>query len=145
MNCERVQTLLSALLDNELGAEDARIVRNHCNDCPGCYHELTAVKALKSNLGALRTVEPPAHSFHTVKESVFGARRTKARWVGRAAMVVATACAALLFLWVSRPQPTQGQSPQLAAESDEIGAQDYVYSNGMGGAYQPASLARQGD
>jgi len=56
MNCHRVQSLLSAYLDQELSPEERRLIRNHLFNCSLCttnYEELATVKSCLGNL------EPP--------------------------------------------------------------------------------------
>lgn len=57
MNCHRVQSLLSAYLDQELSPDEWRQIRNHLFNCSLCakhYEELTSIKNFLGNL------EPPS-------------------------------------------------------------------------------------
>ncbi|HEY8392316.1 MAG TPA: zf-HC2 domain-containing protein [Capillibacterium sp.] len=56
MNCHRVQSLLSAYLDQELSPEEQRLVRNHIFHCPACAENYEDLSHIKSYLGNL---EPP--------------------------------------------------------------------------------------
>lgn len=57
MNCHKVQSLLSAYLDQELTTEERRIIRQHLFTCRTCSLEYESLSLLKSSLGSL---EPPA-------------------------------------------------------------------------------------
>ncbi|HEY8344927.1 MAG TPA: zf-HC2 domain-containing protein [Bacillota bacterium] len=57
MNCQKVQSLLSAYLDQELTTEERRIIRQHLFTCRACSLEYESLSLLKSSLGSL---EPPA-------------------------------------------------------------------------------------
>lgn len=49
MNCEKVQSQLTALLDGELAEDMAAAVEQHLADCPGCaqaHSELAAVREM---------------------------------------------------------------------------------------------------
>ena len=50
---------LSALLDEQLSAEDARSVRAHLEACPACQVRLDALRSVVALLRALPEVEPP--------------------------------------------------------------------------------------
>lgn len=56
MNCHRVQSLLSAYLDQELSSEERRLIRNHIFNCPVCAQCLEELSRIKKYLGGL---EPP--------------------------------------------------------------------------------------
>lgn len=140
MNCDRIQNLLSAYLDQELTPEERRMVRKHLFSCPSCselYEELTLVK------GSLGRLEPPEFcnnylerlekmvlfyydgvSLTALNHTLFWGKR-----------LLLTAACILLFLLTSLllfPTPT---SPNFAADSrpahrmEEKGRQEPVSSN----------------
>lgn len=53
MNCHRVQSLLSAYLDQELSAEERRLVRRHLFSCQACSQLYEELYIVKRSLGAL--------------------------------------------------------------------------------------------
>lgn len=58
MNCHRVQSLLSAYLDQELSPEERRLIRSHlfnCAVCAQCFEELSRIKKY---LGSLEPPQP---------------------------------------------------------------------------------------
>src|SRR5690554_2468580 len=59
MNCQRVQSLLSAYLDHELSAEERRIIRQHLFFCRACSQEYETLSMLKNSLGRLEPPEEP--------------------------------------------------------------------------------------
>lgn len=55
MNCHRVQNLLSAYLDQELSAEERRLVRQHLFSCQVCSKLYDELYMVKRSLGSLET------------------------------------------------------------------------------------------
>lgn len=66
MNCERVQNLLSAYLDNELTTEEHRLVRAHLVTCAECNCEYEAMSDVKARLSSLESLEVPPGFFEEV-------------------------------------------------------------------------------
>lgn len=96
MNCNEVQTLISAMLDNELSEEERASVQAHIAACPDCKRMYDAFAALSDSLQDLEA--PPADFTETVMRSVRAAAKPpvrKRRWIqGFAAMA---ACLALIL------------------------------------------------
>ena len=59
MNCQKVQSLLSAYLDQELTTEERRIIRQHLFTCRTCSLEYESLSLLKSSLGSLEAPAEP--------------------------------------------------------------------------------------
>jgi anti-sigma factor RsiW len=57
MLCSRVQNLLSAYFDQELGGAEMLSIRRHLSDCPACRREHDALRQVKSLMGSLAAVE----------------------------------------------------------------------------------------
>jgi hypothetical protein len=57
MNCHRVQSLLSAYLDQELSPDEWRQIRNHLFNCSHCAKNCEELTSVKNFLGNL---EPPS-------------------------------------------------------------------------------------
>lgn len=121
---------LSALVDGELGTDEAATVRAHVEECRTCAEELHGVRASRLALRTLPGVDPPPAAMAALIDAVrsgagdgpqptaapvipFGARR---RRVGPAAASVA-ASAAVLVLGASALAP-QGRPPRVAAAVD---------------------------
>jgi anti-sigma factor RsiW len=58
MNCQRVQNLLSALIDQELESGHKREIRRHLVGCPDCHAEHNGLLQLKECFGNLAKTEP---------------------------------------------------------------------------------------
>lgn len=107
MNCQKVQSLLSAYLDQELTAEERRIIRQHLFTCRACSLEYESLSLLKSSLGSL---EPPAEPKDLLSKILLAhgdsasaialPRMTFSPWAFGKRFVMAAACV-FLFLGAS--------------------------------------------
>lgn len=77
MNCFRVQSLLSAYVDQELNSEDRRLMRNHLFNCPECSREMESLILIKNVLGSLSAPEVPGDSLRLVHEEIYGLTNTR--------------------------------------------------------------------
>lgn len=102
MNCNEVQTLISAMLDDELSEEERASVQVHIAACPDCKRMYDAFAALSDSLQDLEA--PPADFTETVMRSVRAAAKPpirKRRWIqGFAAMA---ACLVLILFAAYTP------------------------------------------
>ncbi|GAF82518.1 unnamed protein product [marine sediment metagenome] len=57
--CERMDKLLSAYLDNELDSKSAMKVKEHLSKCSHCSERLTTLKEIHGLLRARERMEPP--------------------------------------------------------------------------------------
>jgi anti-sigma factor RsiW len=58
MTCDRIENLLAAYGDGDLGADDRALVEDHLRTCPGCAELLGLLKAASESLAAFPEVEP---------------------------------------------------------------------------------------
>jgi anti-sigma factor RsiW len=72
MNCLRVQSLLSAYLDQELNPDERRMVRTHLFQCSVCDHEFQTLSALKQVMGRLSSPIPPQSAAELFHQHVHG-------------------------------------------------------------------------
>lgn len=72
MNCFRVQSLLSAYVDQELSTEDRRLMRAHLFNCPECSREMESLVLVKNLMGRLSAPEIPGDSLRLVHEELRG-------------------------------------------------------------------------
>ena len=72
MNCLRVQSLLSAYLDQELNPEERRLVRTHLFQCPICDQEFQTLSALKQVMGRLTSPNSPQCAVQLFHQRVNG-------------------------------------------------------------------------
>ncbi len=100
---------LTALLDGALAPDEARAVRAHLADCPGCRAEEARLRRVTVLLGALPPPPPPSPAFAAGLEARLEAERGRRsgllqqllgrRW--RLAVPVAAAAAAAVLAVVS--------------------------------------------
>lgn len=62
MDCTRLSHLLSAFIDDELDAEEKRLVRQHLISCRHCNDYLDQLKEIRFMLGRLESIKP-SHDF----------------------------------------------------------------------------------
>ncbi len=99
MNCNSVQTRLSAYLDRELSGSELLELRAHLADCRECRTEETELRNLKLMLGGL---EPPAPS-HDLADRLCcavlqEARKSETRWSWRKPVLTFATVAAASML-----------------------------------------------
>lgn len=58
MNCQKVQSLISAYLDGELGGQEMLAIRHHLTGCTVCADEYESLLAIKRSFGKLRPARP---------------------------------------------------------------------------------------
>jgi len=118
MNCHRVQSLLSAYLDQELSPEELRLIRNHIFYCPSCAENFEELSKIKSYLGNL---EPPSlrvdlcdHSFfgHLQADSLFSVNP----WIWGKRLGLTTTCVFLFLLTAFYLFPVDQNAPLMVAE-----------------------------
>jgi anti-sigma factor RsiW len=86
-NCEDIRELLSARLDGELTAEEARLLDGHLASCEACRGELAELERTWKALGELSDVEVPAGLDQRVIARATGSKRPTSasrrilRWV----------------------------------------------------------------
>lgn len=73
MNCHRVQSLLSAYLDQELNGDERRELRTHLFQCPVCDREYRALADLKQLMGSLSAPVPPESLLTAFHQHINGA------------------------------------------------------------------------
>lgn len=130
MNCRMAESLLSSLVDGELGGRQMMEVRMHVARCPACREEYDAILTLKEALGATPELEPPAGFERRLREAVFGGEIATVRphWIaqyGRPVLVGVTFAAALFaFLQFSRlssaPAAQASADRTLDVEQDQL-------------------------
>lgn len=67
MSCEKVQKLISPLLDRRLAGREREIVLAHLASCDACVQRLQALENLRSNLRRLPSPAMPAHLVHKLR------------------------------------------------------------------------------
>jgi len=103
MNCEEINDLLSAYMDNELPEEERRHVATHLDACSSCQAQLNTLKNTVSALRGLKELEVPdvvAHSLRQIagKEPVKAAPVKKRLTMPALKYLVATGVVAAIAL-----------------------------------------------
>jgi len=149
MDCQKIQDNLSAYLDGELPAEDARQVERHVEECAVCRDLLRELRSVADVLGELPHESAPAGLTEELqsqverrlllargsedRELVSGADRALARerppaWPRVAAvaacLLLAVGVAVLLHDRLDRASPPQGPGAPAVASADKATAGD---------------------
>lgn len=98
LNCERIETLLSAFVSHELPADDAAAVASHLEGCDACRESLAAFLSLEDVLVARRD-EVPAIDAYLPAMAVAPQRRL---WVRGIRLVTSVpGVAIMLVMWAT--------------------------------------------
>ncbi len=86
MTCEQTRRRLTAYLDGDLDADDGTRVRVHLRGCAACRQVASDEAALRDELRALPSLDPPASLWAGVREQLAAAEEAEARrpWWRRA-------------------------------------------------------------
>lgn len=96
MNCNHIESRLSAYVDQELSRSESAMVRAHLHDCEQCSEIATTLTRVKELLAAQPEVEAPVGFEDRLVRAVFNepvvvARRFRVAWAGSAAFAAAFA------------------------------------------------------
>lgn len=134
-NCKDIQALISEYIDQELSAEQARLVEAHIAQCPACKKELEAVRKLTGILGGLKKDIPPDDFLTSVNARIKNRRSLDsvlAKILKNPDLripVTVSVLAIFLFIVADRAiKPYFFQKSRLRASANEIGEQ---YSPGL--------------
>lgn len=139
MTHTRAERMLSALLDDELTADDASAVRAHLAGCELCRAELERLTQVKQLLAALPEREPPAAYWAALRAlpSQAAPARPAPLDAFRALFrrpAASLAAAAAVVLLVMLPL-AKGRVDRLRAA--EIGVDVYVHEYAIASSYDP--------
>jgi anti-sigma factor RsiW len=81
--CPDKLPLISALLDDELDAANARDLEQHLKTCPGCAGEFAALQSLREHLAEADLAEPAPKRLHAAVEAMIEAEVAPKRRTGR--------------------------------------------------------------
>lgn len=118
MNCNHVQNLLSAFIDNELSAEEKRELRRHlffCAECHSEYQNILNIKDCLNNLNQERCNYNPLEGFRlrvAAVENSFFEETNRFLILGRLGLV--TGCVTLFFFSTVALFPNSSSRNQLA-------------------------------
>ncbi|HHW12338.1 MAG TPA: zf-HC2 domain-containing protein [Firmicutes bacterium] len=125
MNCHRVQSLLSAYLDQELSSEERRLIRNHLFNCPVCAQCFEELSRIKIFLGSLEPPRPQSNlidDFFHYKLRVEDFIETNP-WVWGKRLALTAACIFLFLLTSFYMFPVNSTNHRIA--SQEVKYQTY--------------------
>jgi anti-sigma factor RsiW len=109
--CEEIRELLSAKLDNELSAEESRVLAEHLSACASCRRELERLDRVWKGLSALGDIQAPVgledRIFrHALRERARVSRRRHLRWAIPLGVAAAVLIALFLAHFAAKPQQT---------------------------------------
>lgn len=128
---------LSALLDDELGDDEALTVTRHVVRCAACAAELEEVRRCREVLRALPRVDPPRELYDTSPESIADGRR-RAHRLGRVAVAVGLSGAILGGIAFA----VGGQESGTVAPAVDRYVEDHVARTDGGPVLNPVDLGR---
>lgn len=140
MTHTRAERMLSALLDNELTADETAALQAHLAQCELCRAELERLTRVKQVLAALPEREPPAAYWAALRavpyETTAAARIPVLETLRGAFRRPAAALAAVAAVLVLVVLPlAKGRIDRLRAA--EIGVDVYVHEYAVASAYDP--------
>ena len=127
MNCHRVQSLLSAYLDQELSVEERRLIRNHLFNCPVCAQCFEELSRIKKYLGGL---EPPRSQIDLVDHFLcyklhVGDSVDTNPWVWGKRLTLTAACIFLFLLTSFYLFPVSSTNRRIAGQEVEYHTSDH--------------------
>jgi len=121
MTCERIEDLLSGLIDNELDPQATAAVNEHLRTCPACRQEFEELQLIVRQSAALEPLEPPDRLYWTIRNKARSAPSRpwfapqKIGWV----LVPALATAALMLVLFPRNRAGDTLKPEFYASAPE--------------------------
>ena len=132
-NCSRINSLVGAFLDGELGHTDRLLVVRHCDTCPRCGRELEAARNIKIGLNAMPEVDCNELVLHRLRSRIADNRKATWRQLATVGLVAtATATAAALFFAgfvtppVSKSHPTDWAKMERSSDQVYVGYDPYA-------------------
>jgi anti-sigma factor RsiW len=113
MNHRRIERMLSAFVDNELGEVESKVVREHIMGCDSCKIRIQEHRAIRAGIRDAATVDLPDAFFYSVQRAIRREEEDSVIWLGteRFARNVVVALCVLVFAvlavgsYLKPPQP----------------------------------------
>lgn len=126
MNCHRVQSLLSAYLDQEISSEERRLIRNHIFNCPDCAQCFEDLSRIKNCLGSL---EPPSSQVDLIDHLLYYKLHVDHSfpsnpWMWGKRLTLTAACIFLFLLTSFYLFPVNSPNRMIAGQEVEFNVQD---------------------
>jgi len=129
MKHKKMQKMLSAFVDNELGEAWMKLVREHLAGCASCQRRLQELQSIRTKIRDAATVELPDNFVYSVQRSIRREEQESVMWLGteRFARNVVFALCVLVFGVVAfgsllEPQPTLGEDRYISGEPSDSAA-----------------------
>lgn len=129
MSHQKMQQMLSAFVDNELGEVWMKSVREHLAGCASCQQRLQELRSIRTRIRDAATVELPDNFVYSVQRSIRREEQESVMWLGteRFARNVVFALCVLVFGVVAfgsllEPQPTLGEDRYISGEPSDSAA-----------------------
>jgi len=129
MNHTRMQRLLSAFVDNELGDVEAKAVREHLEGCSSCQQRIRELRSIRAKIREAATADLPDNFVYSVQRSIRQDQQESLVWLGteRLARNVVVALCVLVFAVVAfgsmmKPQQPLGEERYLSGEPTDSAA-----------------------
>jgi predicted anti-sigma-YlaC factor YlaD len=117
MNCNSVQTRLSAYLDRELTGSELLDLRAHLAECRECRAEETELRNLKTMLGGLEAPQPSDDLCDRLCCAVLQeARKSDSRWTWRRSVLTFGTVAAASMLVTFFILSLRGAKPEVVGQ-----------------------------
>lgn len=130
MNCNRVQNLLSAFIDEELSPQDKRELRRHlflCSECHSEYQNLLTIKECLNNLNREQCDYDPLVGFklRIAAEHSFFQETNRFLMLGRFGLVAG--CVTLFFFSTIALFPKGSSKSQMARYTSSVEKETFSY------------------
>ena len=117
MNCEVLQSRLSAYLDGELSGRDMLAIRSHIHQCPECATILEIERITKEALAGVPAIEPPADFeerlvAHVMRTPV---RSNRTFQIGLAFVMTSAAACAITLGYLQSTKTSPKNAPTVAS------------------------------
>jgi anti-sigma factor RsiW len=129
MNHKKMQQMLSAFVDNELGEAWMKLVREHLAGCASCQQRLQELQSIRARIRDAATVDLPDNFVYSVQRSIRREQQESIIRLGteRFARNVVFALCVLVFGVVAfgsllEPQPTLGEDRYISGEPSDSAA-----------------------
>lgn len=103
---------LSAYLDRDLEATEARIVAEHLERCRGCREALEQLVLIRDTAADFEQLEPSEHTWHAIRRRVHRESRPRSGWIWIGAAAAAVAAVLLVFVFPGRSPGGDRRSPE---------------------------------
>jgi len=115
MNCNKIQSLLSAYADRELTGVEMFLIRQHVHDCDTCRADDAEVRRIKSILCSIEIAEPTPDFEARLVSVVMGtkahpAEEKRTRSAAGFALTSLAAAAVICVVYTVREMPSAGSN-----------------------------------